>query len=294
MSTIKSLFYILSLLIFSQTWATTFVLPTSGDLIGKIKYVHPEMGETLSEVGIRYDIGFYEMVRANPQIDPARPLSAVTRLIIPAQFILPNGPRVGLVINLAEYRLYFFPSDDNIVITMPVGIGREGWTTPTGITKIIAKEQDPIWKPTPNVRAEAAKHGMPIPHIFPPGEGNPLGRHVLRLGWPTYLIHGTNRRDGVGSRVSAGCIRMMPEDIEYLFGFVSKGTQVRVINQPVKLGFFHGQLYLQAHPSLAEHRANLKHLAEQQLIEFSAKNINHKLLSTELINPSGIPKKITL
>lgn len=277
------------------SWATTLVLPTEGDLVGELQYSRSEVGETLSDVGIRYDIGYYEMVRANPRVDPTRPLSPDTRVVIPSQFILPQVPRVGLVINLAEYRLYYYPANDNVVITMPVGIGREGWTTPIGTSKVTKKERDPIWRPTANVRAEAAKNGTPIPNSFPPGEGNPLGRHILRLGWPTYLIHGTNRRDGVGSRVSAGCVRMMPEDIEYLFDLVSVGTPVRVINEPVKFGRHNGMLYIQAYPLLIEQKdGNLNAMAYEQLNKLMVKNINNKAVKDELNFPTGMPKKISM
>lgn len=288
-------FSLLMITLVNTSLAVTFVLPAEGDVIGEIKYARPQVGETLSEVGIRYDIGYYEMIRANPQVDSTRPLPPQTRLLIPSQFILPLVPREGLVINLAEYRLYYYPPNDNVVITMPVGIGREGWTTPIGVTKVTIKERDPIWRPTSNVRAEAAKNGIPIPKVFPPGDGNPLGRHVLRLGWPTYLIHGTNRRDGVGARVSAGCIRMMPEDIEYLFDFVSVGTPVRVLNEPVKFGFYKGALYIQAHPLLAEQKnSSLKSLAYEQLNRMSALNkVNEKAVNAELSYPTGILKKIT-
>ncbi|STX42246.1 putative ErfK/YbiS/YcfS/YnhG family protein precursor [Legionella donaldsonii] len=289
------LIFLLMITLTDISFALTFVLPTEGDVIGEMQYARPQVGETLSEVGIRYDIGYYEMMRANPQVDSTRPLPPHTRLLIPSQFILPPVPREGLVINLAEYRLYYYPPNDNVVITMPVGIGREGWTTPIGITKVTTKERDPIWRPTANVRAEAAKNGIPIPNVFPPGDGNPLGRHVLRLGWPTYLIHGTNRRDGVGARVSAGCIRMMPEDIEYLFDFVSVGTPVRVLNEPVKFGFDKGTLYIQAHPLLAEQKNNsLQALVYEQLKRMSALNkVNKTVVNSELSNPSGILKKIS-
>lgn len=277
------------------SWAITLVLPAEGELVGKIEYTRPEIGETLSDVGIRYDIGYYNMVRANPQVDSTRPLPPETRLVIPAQFILPQVPREGLVINLAEYRLYYYPPNDNVVITMPVGIGREGWTTPIGFTKIITKERDPIWRPTVNVRAEAVKNGTPIPDVFPSGKGNPLGRHVLRLGWPTYLIHGTNRRDGVGLRVSAGCIRMMPEDIEYLFDLVTVGTPVRVLNEPVKFGRYQGALYMQVYPPLIEQKdGNLNSLVYKQLSKIRAQKINNNAVREELNYPTGIPKKITI
>ncbi|WP_242604548.1 L,D-transpeptidase family protein [Legionella fairfieldensis] len=262
--------------------------------MGQIEYTHSEAGETLSDVGIRYDIGYYEMVRANPRVDPVRPLPPATRLLIPSQFILPKGSRTGLVINLPEYRLYYYPPNDNIVITMPVGIGREGWTTPIGTTKVTFKERSPVWRPTANVRAEAAKNGTPIPDSFPPGEGNPLGRHVLRLGWSTYLIHGTNRRDGVGARVSAGCIRMMPEDIEYLFDLVTVGTPVRVVNESIKSGYLNKDLYIQVYPLLLEYKNNnLNYLMHKQLSKITAAKINRKVIKDELDYPTGIPRKIT-
>jgi len=224
------------LLICKLAFATTYVLPANGNVIGEPQYAYPQMGETLAEAGLRYDIGYNEMVRANPQINPRAQLSSQTRLLIPSQFVLPPVPHRGVVINLAEYRLYYFPEHDNVVLTYPVGIGRKGWNTPTGLTKVVAKVRDPSWHPSSRLRAEAEKNGLLIPENFPPGAANPLGRHILRLGWPTYLIHGTNRTDGVGMRVSAGCIRMLADDIEYLFGLVKVGTQVRIINPPQKVG----------------------------------------------------------
>lgn len=274
--------------------AASYPMPVNGDLVGELQYVKPVSGETLSTIGMRYGIGYYEMVRANPSVDPVRPLVPKTRLIIPSRFILPQVKREGLVINLAEYRLYYFSPDGQRVITMPVGIGREGWTTPIGQTKVTLKEQDPVWRPTDNVRAEAAKNGTPIPNIFPPGDGNPLGRHVFRLGWPTYLIHGTNLRDGVGARVSAGCIRMLPEDIHQLYDLVPQGSLVQVINEPVKLGRHQGALYIQVRPPLAEQSIqNLSTMVHQKLSESKISKINTKILSDEINYPDGIPRCLT-
>lgn len=273
--------------------AASYPLKPNSDIVGEILYVKPQSGETLSTVGIRYGIGYYEMVRANPMLDPVRPLLPKTRIIIPSQFILPQVQREGLVINLAEYRLYYFPVGGQRVITMPVGIGREGWTTPIGQTRVTKKEQDPVWHPTANVRAEAARNGTPIPNIFPPGDGNPLGRHVLRLGWPTYLIHGTNLRDGVGSRVSAGCIRMMPEDIQALYNLVPVGASVQVINEPIKFGRFNNRLYVQIRPQLVEYRAQyLSMLMKQQSAALGISRLNKKILKEELNYPTGIPRPV--
>lgn len=175
-------------------------------------------------------MGYNEMVKANPHIDPNVILSPQTHVLIPSQFTLPQVPRHGIVINLADYRLYYFPENDNVVMTYPVGIGRKGWSTPCGLTKIVTKQVNPIWHPSVNVQAFAEKKGVLMPDEFPPGPGNPLGKYALRLGWPTYLIHGSNHQGGIGERVSAGCIRMLAEDIENLYELVNVGTPVRIIN----------------------------------------------------------------
>jgi len=254
-----SVFSLLSLLLLMwmphTALALTFPIPAKGDVIGEVKKVKARGGETLADVGRRYGVGRDEMVGANPGFDNRQRLSSGTRLVVPSQYILPPGSRKGIVINLAELRLYYYPPGQNIVITEAVGIGREGiggWQTPTGSTEIIGKQKDPPWRPPDSVRAEAARNGTPIPRYFPPGKNNPLGEYAMRLGWTSYLIHGTNRPDGVGSRVSAGCIRMYPEGIEALFPLISVGTSVRIINEPFKTGWLNGKLYFEAHRPLVE------------------------------------------
>ena len=266
----------------SVAHTATWVIQDQDDLAGEIQNVTAQGGDTLYELGLRYDIGLLEMRAANPRIDPERELAAGTKLIIPSYYILPKGARQGLVINLAEYRLYYFPEGDNVVITMPVGIGRKGWNTPVGTTKVVGKVRDPVWHPTDKLKAEAAKNGAPIPDEFPSGYGNPLGRYALRLGWPTYLIHGTNRRDGIGSQVSAGCLRMIPEDIEYLFDFVALGTPVRIINEPVKIGQSNGHTYIESHSPQDKPATNKV-----------VSSANSAIVRSELRSPTGIPRKIS-
>lgn len=281
--------------ILTSTYATTLVIPSSGDVVGEVQYALSESNETIEEVGIRFDIGYSEMISANPQVNARYPLAANSSLIIPSQFILPNVSRKGIVINLAEYRLYYFPENENVVLTFPVGIGRKGWKTPLGITKIIAKEVNPVWRPTENLRADAAKHGDPLPDVFPASPYNPLGKYALRLGWSTFLIHGTNRPDGIGSRVSAGCIRMLPDDIEHLFALVPVGTQVRIINEPVKIGKVGEAFVLQVHPLLSEQRnVTLHSILQKKLSGFeSAQWRNNKTVQNELASPSGLVKKFS-
>lgn len=291
---LKHLFLISGCFLLVNTYATTLVLPSSGDLVGEVQYAAAEPNETLDELSKRLSIGYSELLRANPNVDPAQSLAENTQLIIPSQFILPDVPRKGIVINLADYRLYYFPENENVVITFPVGIGREGWNTPLGLTKIISKEANPKWRPTANVQAEAMKNGDPLPDEFPSGPNNPLGKHALRLGWATFLIHGTNNPNGIGSRVSAGCIRMFPEDIEHLFNLVSVGTPVRVINEPVKIGRQGGSLFLQIHPLLIEQRhESLKTMVSNKLKRLQvAQGSQNKVIRSELAYPSGLVKKI--
>lgn len=231
--------------------AKEFLIDKQTDIVGEISYTYAHNGETLIDVGQRLDIGAPQIKEANPLLDEKLPLHLGTKITIPSQFILPNVERKGFVVNLAEQRLYFFPEDSKTVITEPVGIGRRGkWKTPLGLTKITKKVLDPLWHPTADVRLEAAKNGEPIPWEFPAGLNNPLGRHIFRLGWASYLIHSTDQPETVGGLVSAGCIRMLPKGIEYIFDKVSVGTQVNVINEPIKIGWKNKKLYMESHKSL--------------------------------------------
>lgn len=273
--------------------AATWVIPTQGDVVGEVQYTEAQAGETLSDVGLRFDMGYHEMVQANPRLDALHVLPSRTNVVIPSQYILPPGPRRGIVINLAEFRLYYYPPGDNVVITMPVGIGRKGWSTPLGITKIIGKERNPAWRPTAKLKAEAALHGVSIPDEFPAGANNPLGKHVLRLGWPTYLIHGSNRRDGIGSRVSAGCIRLLPDDIDYLFDYVALGTRVRIIKQPVKLGRVKDSVFIELHSVLAKQdHLKLQRQVANRLVGHKNLQIDDKALNRAILSSLGIPIKI--
>lgn len=285
------LFYFL---IGTASYATTLVIQPEGDVVGETQFAIAETNETINEIGKRFDVGYYELVRANHQVNVESTLIANSRLIIPSQFILPHVQRKGIVINLAEYRLYYFPENENVVVTFPVGIGRKGWQTPLGVTKIIAKQANPKWRPTEKLQTEAGKNGGFLPDEFPAGPYNPLGKYALRLGWSTFLIHGTNKNDGIGTRVSAGCIRMFPDDIEYLYHSVPVGTQVRVINEPVKVGKQDGSLVLQMHPLLSEGKNTSLQLAlQKRLNDFHATHWrNNKMIQSELAHPSGLVRKI--
>lgn len=240
--------------------AQTFVLSPDTDVVGSLKIVETAWEDTLLDIARRHGVGYEEIRRANPGIDPWLP-GAGTRVVVPTQYVLPAGPRIGIVLNLPEKRLYYYPpaapGERPVVKTYPVSIGRMDWSTPLGATKIVAKEKNPAWHPPASVRAEYRMRGEELPPRVPPGPDNPLGDYALRLALPGYLIHGTNRPYGIGMRVTHGCVRLYPEDIEALYEAVPIGTSVRIVNQPHKAGWRDGRLYLESHPPLDEHREQL-------------------------------------
>lgn len=238
--------------------AATFDMPLDEfDLIGAIHVVEARHEDTLLDIARRYDIGQEQIVRANPAVDRWLP-GGGTRVTIPTRYILPAGPRQGLVLNVPEMRIYYYPEpqpgEPPVVQTYPVGIGRQDWGTPLGLTRVIGKKKNPTWTPPASIRKEHEEAGDPLPAVVPAGPDNPLGLYAMRLaiGGGSYLIHGTNKAFGVGMRASHGCIRMMPEDIEYLFPQIEVGTPVRIVSQPVKVGWFGGKLYLEVHEPLEE------------------------------------------
>jgi L,D-transpeptidase ErfK/SrfK len=215
----------------------------TGDILGVLGQHTVAAGDTLVDLARRYDLGFVELRAANPEADTWAP-PAGTTLVLPTAHLLPEAPRQGIVINLAELRLYYFDRAGTVV-TFPIGIGGEGWETPVGQTRVVGKRERPTWTPPPSIRAERPH----LPAQIPPGPNNPLGDFALDLGWRGYLLHGTNTPDGVGRRVSHGCIRLYPEDIAWLFPRVAVGTPVTVVDQPVKAGWSDGALYVEVHPT---------------------------------------------
>jgi len=229
------------------------------DVVGEIQVITAEYEDTLSDIARRFNLGYEEIVSANPDVDPWLPGKGA-RIVIPTQFVLPDAPREGIVINLAAMRLFYYPpagqGELQRVITHPVGIGRLNWKTPEGVTRITAKTENPVWIPTPSIHKEYARNGNPLPAVVPPGPDNPMGAHVMRLGWPAYAIHGTNKPPSIGMRGSFGCIRMYPEDIASIFQHVPVGTPVRVVNQPRLFGWRGDALYLQTYPILEDDKRN--------------------------------------
>ncbi len=238
----------------SPSRSEVYELPPKGfDVVGAVSTVTARYEDTLVDIARRHGLGYQDIVRANPDVNIWLPGEG-TEVILPTRFVLPPGPREGLVLNLAEYRMYYYlPSRDGApayVYSYPISIGRMDWETPIGETKIVAMAENPAWYPPQSVRDEHAADGDPLPRIVPPGPANPLGSRAMRLALPGYLIHSTNRPAGVGMRVSHGCIRMFPEDIEFLFQHVRVNTVVRIINAPVKIGWDGESLVAEVHPVL--------------------------------------------
>ncbi len=244
------------------------LLGPDSNVVGELQVIRARHEDTFLDIARAYDLGYDELVDANPGVDPWLP-GAGTRVLLPTRYVLPDGPREGIVLNVGTKRLFYFPKATpgapREVITHPVGIGREGWSTPLGTTKIVAKTKDPVWTVPASIRREHAAAGNPLPARVPPGPDNPLGAYAMRLGFDSYLIHGTNKPDGIGMRVSHGCIQLFPEDIETLFGAVPVGTTVRIVNQPLLLGWQDGNLWLEAHPALEEDKRNLRAELDRRL-----------------------------
>lgn len=230
-------------------------LPEDGDVIGQIQHVTATQEDTLLDIGRRYGLGYEEMRRANPTVNMWVPGEG-TEVVLPTRFILPDAPRKGIVVNVAEMRLYYYPprqaGEPAMVETYPISVGRQDWTTPLGETHIVTKVKDPAWYPPASIRKEHAENGQPLPSVVPAGPDNPLGQYAMRLNIPGYLIHGTNRPLGIGMRATHGCVRMYPEDIESLFARVPVNTPVRLINEPLQVGWSGDTLYVQAFPQLQE------------------------------------------
>ncbi|MCC6202218.1 MAG: L,D-transpeptidase family protein [Gammaproteobacteria bacterium] len=281
--------------------AATYALPTNGDnIIGASEIIRARADDNFFVVGLAYGLGYTELQIANPTSDPLL-LRGGAEVLVPTQYVLPDAPYEGIVINVPEMRLYYFPpakQGKREVVTFPIGIGRQDWMTPKGLTRIVRKQKDPAWYPPESIRKEHADEGDILPKVVPPGPDNPLGRYAMRLAINGYLIHGTNRVYGIGMRVTHGCIRMYPDDIESLFAMVPVGTSVRIVNQPFKIGRLGDSLHLEVHPYLEEDAEAFQahNLTVMQLIVNRAKERGAELdwdgMQRELQARSGVPRPI--
>jgi len=270
-------------------------------VVGVPQVVFTSRSDTLSDLARAYGLGYDELVAANPGVDPWLP-GENTPVLLPTQYILPDVPREGVVLNIATKRLFYFPAvpegQPTIVKTYPIGIGRVGWETPLGTTTVTAKAKDPHWYVPLSVRQEHAELGNPLPSVIPPGPDNPLGHRVLKLEMPGYLIHGTNQPYGVGMRISHGCVRLYPENIEYLYELVDIGESVNIINEPFLMGKIDGEWYLESHKPLEDDAISpeerLENLLERSNAEtdtgFSDDDLDHARLIAS--NANGVPSRL--
>lgn len=230
--------------------AQQFPLPPQGEnMVGAIQHVVVPENKTLLDLARYYQVGYYEIRAANPEVDPWVP-PVGSKIVIPTQYILPAAQWSGIVVNLAEMRLYYFPPPEKtqrFVMTFPIGVGRKHWQTPLGLTKVVRKVINPTWYVPKSIYQEHLRNGDPIKQVVPPGPDNPLGQFALQLEKPGYLIHGTNKPFGIGMQVTHGCIRLSPEDIAELYQKIPVGTPVRVVNQPFKIGLRQGHVFLEVH-----------------------------------------------
>lgn len=244
-------------------------------VVGEPQIILSRFEDTFADIALAYGLGYDELVAANPAVDPWLP-GAGTPVLLPTQYVLPSGPRRGLVLNVAAMRLFYFPpvaeGEPVRVMTYPMGIGRVGWDTPLGNTRVTAKATDPSWYVPVSVRQEHAERGDPLPAVVPPGPDNPLGRHALRLQMPSYLIHGTNKPYGVGMRVSHGCIRLNPEDIEHLYTLVDIGEPVVIVNQPYLAAWDNGELYIEAHAPLEDDKLSAEERERELLAAIATRS----------------------
>ena len=285
-----------------------FELEPGTDIVGVVQKVTVGKDDTLTDIARRFNVGYEEIVRANPGVDPWLPGEG-REVVIPSQFILPDAPREGIVINAAAMRLFYYPKvkkgEKPVVHTFPIGIGKVGWKTPEGATKIVRRQKDPTWRPTPSILKEhLEERGEKLDRVIGPGPDNPLGRYAFYLGWPSYMIHGTNKPAGVGLRSSHGCVRLYPEDIAQLFEMAPIGTTVRVVNQPFVFGFQNGALHVQAFDVLEDDPRDWKKAQAKLLNKALAESIRKELekrkekidwdavakLSTD---PRGIPVSVS-
>jgi L,D-transpeptidase ErfK/SrfK len=284
-----------------------FELSPDQDIVGQVQVTTATKEDTLTDIARRFNVGYEEIVRANPGVDPWLP-GAGRKVVLPTQFILPNAPREGVVINIAAMRMFYFPKhksgEPQVVITHPIGIGKVGWSTPEGVTKIVRRQKDPTWTVPVSVIKEHRENGEELDRVIGPGPDNPLGRHAFYLQWPSYLIHGTNKPAGVGLRSSHGCIRLYPEDIAQLFDMVPIGTQVRVVNQPFVFGWAGDNLFMQPLDVLEDDARDWKKAPKKLLSKSLAatlqkqlkehnEQVDWDLVSSLSKSPRGVPVAIS-
>ena len=271
-----------------------FSIDYGQNMMGTLAAVKTESEDTLPDIARHFGLGHNEIISANPRVDPWLP-EPDTRVLLPLMFTLPDAPHQGIVLNLANMRMFHFPAKNtDQVMTYPVGIGRDGWNTPTGLTRIVSKTKNPVWHVPPSIQREHALKGDPLPASVSAGTHNPLGEYAMRLALGSYLIHGTNKPYGVGMQMSHGCLNLYPEDISELFNNTKVGTPVMIVNQPYLLGRNQNMLYLEAHKPL-QANTNFKRTVLSQIKQAEKKyrlSIDWAKVAKIIEQANGIPTPI--
>lgn len=272
--------------------------PVEEGVVGEVMQTSARHEDTLVSIARQYRTGYEALRAANPEVDAWLPGEG-TPVTLPTRHILPDAPRKGIVVNMAELRLYHYENDaagNPRVGVYSVSIGRDGRETPQATTRVTRKAQNPTWYPPESIRRDHAARGNTLPKVVPPGPANPLGNHAIYLGLPSYLIHGTNNPLGLGMQVTNGCVRMYPEDIESIFERVPVGVQVSIVNQPVKAGWSDGVLYVEAHKPLegekADWESRVAQLREALMAAVSGRenvSISWEQAETALRESQGLP-----
>lgn len=282
-------------------FATDYPLPPKGiRLIGENQiYVVKNDKETLESIAAKFQLGLTNLLEANSGVDPFLPQPG-SKLIIPHQLILPDTPQKGIVVNLAEMRLYYYPKGQKIVRVLPIGIGQIGKNTPENwVTKVYRKKANPTWTPTKKMKEEYKQDGVDLPDVWPAGPDNPMGLFALYIG-KLYAIHGTNSNFGIGLRVTHGCIRLRSPDIENLYKTVPVGTRVQIINQPIKITQEpNGNRYIEIHQPLSRTQEEFDSnkpiplMLSKKVEKFiTHKDINTATVSRLFSDRNGVPTQI--
>jgi L,D-transpeptidase ErfK/SrfK len=288
------------LVVSANVFALHYKLPSDGStIVGEIRSGQTIAGDSLTSIGRRYEMGIFELKEANPSLQIGKTYGPGLQFIVPSEFILPNAPHKGIVVNLAELRLYFYVPNTKEVMTFPVGIGRQGWDTPLGQTFVAYKMKDPTWVVPKTIKDARLADGIVLPDSVAPGPNNPLGGYELRLGLPAYLIHGSNDPSGIGRRSSSGCIRMQPEAIESFYDLVPVDLPVIIVDEPVKIGWLENDLYLEVHMPLQDDfdsnatalKQEMRSLVESTIAKRPA-TVNWDLAEQAVVAQQGIPIKI--
>ena len=280
--------------------AHEFELPDGENMVGTIAAINTRENDALPDIARHFGLGYNDISIANSAVSPWTPAPG-SRVLLPSQFILPDSPHKGIALNLANMRLFYYPKKQlGKVYTYPVGIGRQGWNTPMGLTSIVAKDANPSWTVPESIHREHAEKGDSLPKVVGAGPDNPLGLYAMRLGIPGYLIHGTNKPYGIGMQISHGCVQLYPEDIEVLFKKATVGMPVRIIHQPYLTAWHQDMLYLEANeplPKWAKDKTRLKKQVVQQLHEVSAKKsvtVDWEKVDRILQRADGIPTPVLM